>query len=48
MWLVVAAADGVYHPNELDSLVYGDHKHPRANDGPLGRDHRRDVGHLDD
>ena len=43
----MAAANGVDHPNKLGRPVCGDHKHPRANDGTLGRDHRCDVGCLD-
>ena len=48
MRLVVAAADGFDHPNELGSPVCDDHKHARPNDGPLDPDHRRDMGRLDD
>ena len=44
----MAAKNGVNHPNELGRPVCGDNKHPRASDGTLGRDHRRDVGRLDD
>ena len=44
----MAVANGVDHPNKPGRPVCGDHKHPRASDGTLGRDHRRDVGCLDD
>ena len=45
---VMAAANGVGHANELSRQVRGDHKHPGADDCPLGRDHHRGVGHLND
>ena len=45
---MVAATKGIDHPNELGRPICGDHKHPKASDGLLGRDHRRDVGRLDD
>ena len=48
MRLVVAATNGVDHPNELGRPVCGDHKHLEASDGTLGRDRRHDVGRLDD
>ena len=45
---MVAATNKVDHPNELGRPICGVHKHPRASDGTLGRDHHRDVGRLDD
>ena len=45
---VVAVVDGVGRPNELDRPVRGGHMYPGADDCPLGRVHRRGVGHLDD
>ena len=45
---MVAATNGVDHPNEVGRHVCDDHKHPEASDGTLGRDQRRDVGCLDD
>ena len=45
---MVAEANEVDDLNEMGRPVCGDYKHPGANDCPLGRDHRRDVGCLDD
>ena len=45
---VAAVADGVGRLNELDRPVHVGHIYHGADDYPIGRVHRRGVGHLDD
>ena len=45
---VMAVADGVGHPNELDRPIRGCQMYLGADNCPLDRGHRRGVGGLND